>query len=109
VYIEIANIKNQISEIEDIEIKVDGKKILMNTGASEPQKKYVKLGEFEIEKEGKHQINIKNKNAKQNLKIILVNKEEREKLEKKIWEKINEPQTEVCYIFEKENAQFYVL
>jgi len=44
----------------------------------------------------------------ENLKIVLVNKRERERVEKEIWKRINQPEAEVGYIFEKEGAQFYV-
>ena len=45
--------------------------------------------------------NEKLKMEKQNIKLVLVDKKEREEAEKLIWKRINSPETEVCYIFEK--------
>ena len=88
-------------------VRVDGNEVLV-TNYQLPitnSRKYVKVGEVELE-EGKHEIKLKIKNKKlkmekQKIKMILVNKEERERTEKVIWKRINSPETEVCYIFEK--------
>ncbi|MCM8783430.1 MAG: hypothetical protein NC818_01425 [Candidatus Omnitrophica bacterium] len=100
----------EMDDIPELEIKVDGKEIALvgNWGMGRWGRKYIKLGEFEIKKKGKRQINIKYQNKKQNLKIILVNKEERERLEKEIGKMLNESPTEICYIFEKEKVEFYI-
>ncbi len=45
---------------------------------------------------------------KEGLRVILVSRKEREKAEKEIWEKINQPETELCYVFEKERREFWV-
>jgi len=42
------------------------------------------------------------------LKLSLVNKKERQNLEKVIWQKVNQPQAGLCYIFEEEKRDFYV-
>ena len=52
--------------------------------------------------------NARVKDKEQNLKIVLVNKKERKKTEKEIWDKISQPGTEVCYIFEKKKGEFWV-
>jgi hypothetical protein len=115
-----------------IEIKVDGREIADSSWlvADSKNRKYVKIGEVEIgggtstnnesltngrikEGRGEHEIQysvVSSQYLGENKKIniVLVSKEEREKLEKEIWEKINNPQTEVCYIFEKEKGEFYV-
>jgi len=42
------------------------------------------------------------------IKIVLVNKEEREDIQEEIWKRINQPEAEVGYIFEKEKGGFYI-
>jgi len=64
--------------------------------------------------EGKHSIGVHSssfivdsKNKAQDLKLILVSKEEREKLEEEICKKIEKPETAVAYILSKD-GEFYV-
>jgi len=74
----------------------------------------VKVGEARLG-EGEHRIQVTRLHSHQaasqkneSLKIVLVDKEEREKVEKEIWKRINQPGTELCYIFEKEKGKFWV-
>jgi hypothetical protein len=117
---------NESSTNVRMEIKVDGKQIRMDAGYQIPDtgRKYVKIGETSTNNESntnirmerkrkEHTIQIKmqnanSKNKEQKLKIILVNKEERKRAEREIWKKINEPKTELCYIFKKEKGEFWV-
>ena len=69
-------------------------------------RKYLKMGEVDLE-EGKRVIivhspqSIVDSKKAGKLKLVLIDKKEREKAEKIIWKRINSPETEVCYIFEK--------
>ena len=97
-----------------LKIKVDGKELALGLGqmVDGKNRKYIKIGEVELE-EGKHTIQVTSfklqmTSQTKKAKIILVNKEEREMIEKEIWQKLNQPETEVCYIFEKEKGEFYV-
>ncbi len=128
---------SELEEIPEFEIEIDGELVysswlppslksptyhshfgdgtLRRTGiAHSKDRKYVKVGEVELE-EGKHTFQVtKSQGHKvisqenENLKIVLVNKRERKRVEKEIWRKINQPETELCYIFEKEKGEFYV-
>ena len=75
--------------------------------------RYAKVGEVELE-EGEHVTAVHSPQSTvhsqkdEEIKLVLVNKEERERVEKEIWERINQPEAEVCYIFGKEGAQFYI-
>ena len=63
------------------------------------------------EKRGEHEIEIISKDLglkDKKIRLILVNKEEREKAEQEIWRKINQPDTELCYIFSKKDGEFYI-
>jgi hypothetical protein len=106
IYVDTAEIEEEAPEYE---IKVDGRELpqLSSHNYQATSRKYVKINQAKLE-EGKHIINIKNQNENQNLKIVLVNKEERENLEKETWKKINHSETELCYIFEEEKREFYV-
>jgi hypothetical protein len=106
IYVDTAQIEEEAPEYE---IKVDGRELpqLSSHNYQATSRKYVKINQAKLE-EGSHIINIKNQNENQNLKIVLVNKEEREDLEKETWKKINHPETELCYIFEEEKREFYV-
>ena len=113
IWMENGNRKNRKWEIE-----IDEKKLvysfrsLPDNEKDDKERKYIKIGEIKLKK-GKHIINVKCQdvnieNKEQDLKIVLVNKKERERLEKEIWRKINDPKTELCYIFEKEKGEFFV-
>ncbi len=107
-------------EIPELEIKVDGKVLMQDTrypsttlGASQMQgtgRRYVKIGEVELEK-GRRTVEVIKvlgyQDIRQDLKIVLVSKEERENAEKLIWEKINKSESEIAYIFSKD-GEFYV-
>jgi hypothetical protein len=110
IYVDVSEINKKISEFD---IKIDGKVWIPDTTCQMPDKgrKYVKILEVEMV-QGEHDINIKNqiskiKDTNQNLKIILVNKEERQNLEKEIWEKINSSEPEAAYILSYDE-EFYV-
>ena len=117
IYFEKGKGKRERVKGEEWEIEVDGKEIAilgdwgirrLGTGDWETGglgRKYLKMGEVEL-REGEHEIKLKMKNEKlkmekQNIKLVLVDKKEREEAEKLIWKRINSPETEVCYIFEK--------
>jgi len=57
-------------------------------------------------KVGEHVITVHNQKDK-DLKLVLVNKEERLKVEDLIWQRLNQPETETCYIF-TQDGEFYV-
>jgi len=44
----------------------------------------------------------------ENLKMVLVSKEKLKKAEREIWQRINQPKAELCYIFEKRTGEFWV-
>ncbi|OQX86773.1 MAG: hypothetical protein B6D55_05275 [Candidatus Omnitrophica bacterium 4484_70.2] len=96
-------------------IEVDGKEIAYSfwfLADSNKAQKYIKVGEVELE-EGKHKIEVCSSlfvahGKDKKIKLILVSKKEREKVEKEIWERINQPETEVAYIFSKDNGKFWV-
>jgi len=101
---------------EEWNIEADGKEILQAAGykLQAAGRKYVKVGEMRLG-EGEHRIQVarlrshqaaSQKNRK--LKIVLVDKEEREKVEREIWQRINRPKAELCYIFEKKTGEFWV-
>ena len=111
------------------EIKVDGREIADSSWlvADSKNRKYVKIGEVEIgggtstnnesltngrikEGRGEHKIEIISKDLglkDKKIRLILVNKEEREKAEQEIWQRINQPETEVAYILSKD-GEFWV-
>mgnify|MGYP000058810256 CR=1 FL=1 len=101
------------------EVKVDGKKLALSSWlmadrekAHSKNRKYVKVGEVELG-EGEHKIEAHSSlfiahGKDEKIKLILVSKKEREKVEKEIWERINQPETELCYIFSKKNGEFWV-
>ena len=73
----------------------------------------MKVGEVELEGR-KHTFQVtKSQGHKvtsqenKDLKIVLVNKEERKRAEEFIWEKINNPKIEVAYIF-SQDGEFWV-
>ena len=99
-------------------IKVDGGELAHSLNialsssliAHSQNRKYIKVGEVEMS-EGEHKIEAHSSSLlahSKNIKIVLVNKEEREKLEKEIWQRINQSNTELCYIFEKEEGEFCI-
>ena len=95
-------------------IKIDGREVLQSISAQEHKsiRRYIKLGEVRLEA-GKHRIMAISKwqmanSKKQDLKLILVDKKEREKVEKEIWQRINQPGAELCYIFSKGKGEFYI-
>jgi hypothetical protein len=105
------------------EIKIDRENIVQFKIPKESYSKYIRIAQVEIEKAGKHTIKIKNQKSKikdtskenkfpmgqaeQNLKIILVNKEERENAEEFVWRKINQLGSKLCYIFSGD-GKFYI-
>lgn len=113
----------EIEKIPEFEIKVDGKEIALGDwairglgtgdwGIGRLGRRYLKMGEAELGK-GKHVLEVIRISGypgirEKEIKLVLVKKEEREKLEKEIWERMNQSRTEVCYIFEKEKSEFYV-
>ena len=94
-------------QIKNVKIKVDGKEIcsIANYQFPIPNQKYERMVEVELE-EGEH--NIKLKMEEQKIKLVLVNKQERQNLEKEIWQRINQSESELCYIFEDKEREFYV-
>ena len=81
-------------------------------GLQATSREYMKIGEMKLG-EGEHKIEAHGSwliadSKEKNFKIVLVNKEEREKAEKEIREKINNPKTELCYIFSKRDGEFWV-
>ncbi len=113
-----------VSETEEkkipiFDIKVDGEKKLQVTpissasggAAGQAGRKYIKVGDVEL-KEGKHEVEVIRVSGYQDIsrkeiKLVLVNKEEKQKVEKLIWEKINQPGSDLYYIFTKD-VEFYV-
>jgi len=108
--------KSELEEIPEVEIRIDEKEMVKQYGVYSMKykgRRYLKIGEVELE-EGKHVIGVHSssfivdsKNKVQDLKLILVSKEEREKLEEEICKKIEKPETEVAYILSKD-GEFYV-
>jgi len=91
--------------VPSFKIKVDGKELIQFEIPGVFYSKYLKIAQVEIKEPGKHLINVEYTN--QNLKIILVSREEREKMEKFIRQKMNEPGAEATYIFSRD-GEFYV-
>ena len=105
---------SELEEIPELEVRVGDREIVQSTSVPEHQstRKYVKVGEVEIEEAGKKEIQVIRRlgdleNGRQNLKIILLSREERENVEKLIWQRMNEPESEVSYIF-SQDGEFYV-
>jgi len=121
-YLDVSELEGEIPEFD---IEIDGKVRMLDIRFSMlgKDRKYVhshrdkKVSNwvriFGVElKKGKHNIKskIKNENLKmekQNIKLVLVNKEERERIEKLVWKKINKPASKLCYIFSKDR-EFYL-
>ena len=87
-----------------IEIEVDGKELALSSSflAHSENRKYVKVGEVEIG-EGEHKIEAHSSlfiahGKDEKIKLILVSKKEREKVEKEIWKRINQLGAELYYI-----------
>jgi len=91
--------------LPSLKIRVDGKELLQFDISGESYSKYLKIAQVEIKEPGKHLINIEYTNK--DLKIILVSKEERERVGKLIRQRINVPGVEAAYIFSRE-GEFYV-
>lgn len=112
VYLDVSEIKGE--EIPEFRIEVDGKEILQYlvvVSRIEQGRRYIKVGEVEVEA-GKHEVEVIRLSGdrvirEKEVKLVLVNKEEREKAERLIWQKISEPETEVAYIFSRD-GEFYV-
>ena len=119
IYLDVSEVEEKISEFD---IKIVGRGIQQVSGypairlsgypeRKEKGQKYMKVGEVELE-EGEHKIEVHSSwfiahSKDEEIKLILVNREEREKAEKEIWEKINSPETGVAYIF-SQDGEFYV-
>lgn len=123
IYVDVSKVegREQIVENRNWQIKIDGLKLEYSSiwgseylGRKEKGQKYVKIGEMELD-EGRHTIQVTNPKLKvtseedfKNLKLVLVHRDEKEKVEDIVWQKINQPGTEVCYIFEGEKGEFYI-
>jgi hypothetical protein len=118
VYVDTSEFKEEIPEFE---VRIDGKEIVwrdlgigkLGTGDWRNWRlgrKYIKIWEVELG-EGKHKIEVIGLlgylGYREKIRLILVNKEEREKLEEEICEKIEKPETEVAYILSKD-GEFWV-
>lgn len=100
-----------IEKLPFFEIKVNGKEIVLPPLSKNSLQKYIKIGEMEIEKSGENKIQIISKDLElkdKETKIILVKKDELERVKKQIWQKVNNPETEIAYIFSKKEGRFYV-
>jgi len=103
IYLDMADFPRGV--VPSFKIRVDGKELIQFEIPGAFYSKYLKIAQVEIKEPGKHLINVEYTN--QNLKIILVSSEEREKMEKFIRQKMNEPGVEATYIFSRD-GEFYV-
>jgi len=111
IYLDASKIEEETPEFE---IKIGGKTWILDTGywILDRGRKYVKVGEVELE-EGEHVTAVHSPQSTvhsqkdEEIKLVLVNREEREHIEEIIWQKINNPETEVAYIF-SQDGEFYV-
>ena len=145
IYLDVSKVKEETPEFE---IKIDGRGTVLGDwairrlgtgdwairrlGAGDWEtgglgRKYVKIGEAEVEEPGKHRIQVIRRlgDWRQETgglgdwgqeigelgdwgqRLFLVNKEERQDLEKEIWERINQPESEASYIF-SQDGEFWV-
>ncbi|MDP2943872.1 MAG: hypothetical protein Q8N49_01155 [Candidatus Omnitrophota bacterium] len=112
-WIDYSKLYTEKKRVTEWEIKVDGKPWVLNTKfwlSDNKERKYIKLGEGDL-KTGRHIIKSKIQNPKsqnQEIKLILVNKQERQRAEKIIWQKMNEQGIDIAYIF-SQDGKFYSL
>ncbi|MCD6094283.1 MAG: hypothetical protein J7J51_05825 [Candidatus Omnitrophica bacterium] len=116
---------SELEEIPEFEIEIDGELVhsswlpegfrqVGTYGAGivhSKNRKYIKVGEVEME-EGEHKVEAHSSwfiahSKDEKSRLVLVNGEEREHIEEIIWQKINNPETEVAYIF-SQDGEFYV-
>ncbi len=107
--------RSQVSEeIPALKINIDGSEWGLYKGYQiiDECRKFIKVGEENF-KQGKHivtavRIADYSEISKGDLKLVLVNKKEREGIEEIVWQKINKPQSKLGYIFEVKKTEFYI-
>lgn len=111
IYVEMSEVSEEISAFV---INIDGSwwRLYKGDRILDAGRKFIKVGEDNL-KEGKHvvsaiRISDYSQISEKDLKLVLVNKKEREDIEQIIWQKVNQPQTKLSYIFEEEKGKFYV-
>lgn len=77
----------------------------------QPERRYIQVGEYDLRK-GKHSIEIRSDKTESSdikqIKLLLVNKKERELTEAKVWQKINNPRSELKYILSGKRGEFFI-
>ena len=128
IYLDISEIEIREEGIPVVEIKVDGKRIVLgDREIKQSRKEYIrpvkyimlfnrmKIGEIELES-GRHIVEIESRKLKvegdkekhEQIKLILINKRKRQRLKKIICEEMENSENEVAYIFEKEKGDMYI-
>lgn len=104
---------DDVKETPTIDIKLDGRKIANLEAQTEASTKYIKIAETRIKRKGRHTIRCnkasvyKDTILQKEVELVLVNKQERQNIEKEVQQKINISDIQPYYIFEKERGEFW--
>ncbi|MEA3369346.1 MAG: hypothetical protein U9Q24_03210 [Candidatus Ratteibacteria bacterium] len=111
VYLDTIDLPERV--IPRFDLEINEKIVTLGTRFRElnADRRYAKLGEVDIEA-GRHEIGIARLSGvwvagTKDIKLLLVEKKERQKSEEPIWEKINQPNVDLSYVLSKDK-KFYL-